>query len=489
MRLVMKFGGTSVGDGGRILQAARIVERQRQAGAEIAVVVSALGGVTDALIGAATSAAAGDGVSFSGTRAQLEHKHRAAIQAAVEEAAARQRLEREVAERLDNFESLCRSIHVLGELTPRALDLVGSIGERFSAAILADVLLERAVPARSVVATELIVTDDHFGAANPLFEPTRERVRERLEPLLAAGTVPVVTGFVAATAAGLVTTLGRGGSDYSAAILGSCLEADEIWIWTDVSGVLSADPRIVPEARTLPEISYAEAAELAYYGAKVLHPRTIRPAVERGIPVRILNSFEPEHPGTRIVAQPSRKGHPVRAITAIRDLSQISVEGSGMLGVPGIAGKLFSAVAREGISVLMISQSSSEHSICFVVPRAAGARALQALQREFELELARRDIDRIWADDQIGIVSVVGAGMRGMPGLAGKVFGALGRGGVNILSIAQGSSEHNLSCVIAAGDADQAVRLIHDEFHLERPADPGGMGGRRPPIDNPADGK
>jgi aspartokinase/homoserine dehydrogenase 1 len=466
MQIVMKFGGTSVGDGVRIAHVADIIKSHVGVTGRATVVVSAMSGVTDALVKAATSAAAGDGETFGRTKHQLLQKHLQALGVAVRDEDTWGRLGRTIEAELENFESLCRSIHVLGELTPRALDLVSSLGERFSTQILAATLCARGVPAEALFATELIVTDDNFGDANPLMEPTCQRVRERLLPLLDAGTVPVVTGFMAATRQGLVTTLGRGGSDYSAAIIGSCLDADEIWIWTDVDGVMTADPRIVPDAQTLDEISYAEAAELAYYGARVLHPKTILPAVERDIPVRILNTFRPEYPGTRIVAQPKGNGRTVKAITAIHGMSLVTVEGRGMLGVPGVAAKVFSAVAHENVSVLMISQSSSEQSICFVIPQSASQRAIEALNRVFELELARHNIDRIWSADDVVIVSVVGAGMRGVPGIAGKVFGALGRNGVNIVSIAQGSSEHNLSFVVAAADADAAVRHVHAEFEL-----------------------
>jgi aspartate kinase len=277
--------------------------------------------------------------------------------------------------------------------------------------------------------------------------------------------VPVVTGFIAATADGVTTTLGRGGSDYSAAILGSCLDSDEIWIWTDVNGVLSADPRVVPEAHTLPYISYNEAAELSYFGAKVLHPKTMLPAMERNIPIRTLNSFEPQHPGTLVGAK-SNNGHAVRGITAIRDLSQVTVEGRGMMGVPGVAARVFTAVAHEEISVLMISQASSEQSICFVIRKQDADRAIAALERAFEPERARRNVDRIWAQDAVAIVAIVGAGIRGTPGIAAKIFGSLGKREINVISIAQGSSEYNISLVVKQDDAHEAMRAIHQEFEL-----------------------
>jgi aspartokinase/homoserine dehydrogenase 1 len=300
-------------------------------------------------------------------------------------------------------------------------------------------------------------------------DETREAAQARLLPLLAEGVTPVVTGFIAATKDGVTTTLGRGGSDYTAAILGACLDSDEVWLWTDVDGVMTADPRVVPEARTLPEISYSEAAELSYFGAKVIHPKTILPAVERGIPLRIVNTFNPSHPGTLIVAEAKPSELAVKGITSIKDLSLVTVEGRGMLGVPGIAAKVFTAVAQEGISVLMISQSSSEQNICFVIRKEAVECALKALEAAFELELARRNVDRIWAQDEVAIVAVVGAGMKGTPGIAAKVFGALGKHGVNVISIAQGSSEHNISFVVDEGDMENAVRYIHQEFGLGRP--------------------
>jgi aspartate kinase len=320
-----------------------------------------------------------------------------------------------------------------------------------------------------VEATEAIVTNGRHGFATPLMEETREAARARLLSLLAEGVTPVVTGFIAATKDGVTTTLGRGGSDYTAAILGACLDADEIWIWTDVDGVMTADPRVVPDAHTLDEISYAEAAELSYFGAKVLHPKTILPAVEQGIPLRILNTFNPSHTGTLVVAEPRPSDFAVKGITAVKGLSLVTVEGRGMLGIPGIAARVFTAVAQEGISVLMISQSSSEQNICFVIRQEAVDRALKALEAAFETELARRNVDRIWAQDRVAIVAVVGAGMKGTPGIAAKVFGALGKQAVNVISIAQGSSEYNISFVVSEEDMEPTVRYIHQEFGLGRP--------------------
>ena len=466
MRLVMKFGGTSVGDGQRIKDAAGLVFSSAAQGHAVVVTISAMSGVTDALIRAARRAAEGDDQTYRAAQRTLAGQYRVALEYAVGDSAARTELRDQITRALDGFADFCRSIHILGELTPRALDAVASLGERMTAPIFAQALRERGAQSEAIEATELIVTDDRFTQASPLMDATREKTRARLLPLLDAGAIPVVTGFIGATRDGVTTTLGRGGSDYSATILGNALDADEVWIWTDVNGVMTADPRVVPDAQSIAEISYAEAAELSYFGAKVIHPQTISPVAERDIPIRILNTFNPAHPGTRIVRAPRANGGTVKAITAIRHLSMINVEGRGMQGVPGVAAKVFSTVAREGINVLMISQSSSEQSICFVVEASAAARACAALEKEFELEKLRHNIDRVWAQANVVIVAVVGAGMRGIPGIAAKVFGALGERGLNVISIAQGSSEYNLSLVMDEQDADDAVRAIHAGFNL-----------------------
>jgi aspartate kinase len=280
------------------------------------------------------------------------------------------------------------------------------------------------------------------------------------------GIIPITTGFIGATPEGVITTLGRGGSDYSAAIIGSVLPADEVWIWTDVDGVMTTDPRIVKEAKTLSEISYSEIAELAYYGAKVLHPKTIRPVVEAGIGLRICNTFNPSHPGTRLMANVKSNGKPVngqvvKAVTAIRKQRLVTIEGRGMLGVPGVAARAFSAVASTGTSVPLITQASSEQSICFAVPSEAAFSVTSALEKTFSYEIEDEDIDRVWSTDDVSIVTVVGAGMRHTPGVAGKVFSQLGNNNVNVLAIAQGSSEVSISLVVDAADTENAVKALH----------------------------
>jgi len=486
--IVMKFGGTSVGGAEQIAQVAEIVNRFREGSLRHAspargkhesrnrqqaiVVVSAMSGVTDSLISAAQSAERRDGETFRQVANELRHLHRGVVETLVDSTGRRAPLLWEIDALVSDFENLCQAIFVLGELTARGLDAVASFGERLSARLVAAALRERTVPAQAVEATNLIVTDDHYGAASPLMEETCERTRAVLLRFLEEGVVPVVTGYIGATAEGTTTTLGRGGSDYSAAILGSCLDSPEIWIWTDVDGVLTADPRIVPDARTLPDISYGEAAELSYFGAKVLHPKTILPAVERGIPLRILNTFNPDHPGTLVLAEERPNTHAVKGITSIKGLSLVTVEGRGMIGVPGIAARLFAAVASEGISVLMISQSSSEQNICFIIRQEAMARALTALETAFELQLARRNVDRIWAQREVAIIAVVGAGLKETPGVGARVFGALGTRGINVISVAQGSSKYNLSLVVSEEDAGDAVRAIHHDLGLGEANEP-----------------
>ncbi|TET97242.1 MAG: aspartate kinase, monofunctional class [Dehalococcoidia bacterium] len=461
--LTMKFGGTSVGSAEAFTQASDVVLEQAEKWDRLVVVVSAMSGVTNALTQGALTAASGDDRTYRATVADLRVRHYRAVDALLTPDGERAQLLATVDDYLDEFAAFCRSVHILGEVTPRAMDAITSLGERISARILAALLRRRGARSEALDATELIVTDATFQNAVPLIVPTRARVSARLSPLLDDGLIPVVTGFIGATEAGVTTTLGRGGSDYSAAILGACLDADEVWTWTDVDGVMTADPRIVPDARVIPILSYGEVSELAYFGAKVLHPRTIRPVIERSIPLWVKNTFNPTCPGTRIVQEPESAPGTVKAVTAIEGLSMVTVEGRGMMGVPGIAARTFAAVASQGASVLMISQASSEQSICFVIPTQTVPLVIRALEEEMALELARRDIDQIRSLDDVVIVTAVGAGMRGTPGVAARIFGALGRGNINIIAIAQGSSECSVSLVVAADAAADAVRQIHSE--------------------------
>ena len=461
--LVMKFGGTSVGSASAIRQAAAIVLDQAQAWERPVAVVSAMSGVTDALAQGALSAASGDERVYRSIVADLRVRHYRVVDELLDTNGERAVLLSTVDEYLDEFASFCHSVHVLGEVTPRAMDAITSLGERINARVLAALLRQNQARSEAVDATDLIVTDETFQNAVPLMEASRATTVARLAPLLDDGTIPVVTGFFGAAESGATTTLGRGGSDYSAAILGDCLDASEVWIWTDVDGVMTADPRIVPGAQVIPSLSYGEVSELAYFGAKVLHPRTIHPVVERGIPLWVKNTFNPESPGTRIDREAQNTPATVKAVTAIEGLSLVTVEGRGMMGVPGIAARTFSAVASQGASVLMISQSSSEQSICFVIPTTAVPPVIAAIESELALELGRGDVDRVWSMDDVVIVTAVGAGMRTTPGVAARVFGALGQGDINVIAIAQGSSDCSVSFVVAASACAQAVQQIHME--------------------------
>ena len=461
--LTMKFGGTSVGSPDAIAQAVDIVLKYAQRWDHLIVVVSAMSGVTDALVEGALTAASGDDQTYRAISAKLRDRNHHAVDTLLTQGDEYARLMTSVDEYLEEFSAFCRSIHVLGETTPRALDAISSLGERINARVVSALLRQKGASSEPVDATELIVTDDKFQDAVPLMDITRARVAKRLGPLLDEGTIPVVTGFIGVTEEGVVTTLGRGGSDYTAAILGDCLDAEEVWTWTDVDGVMTADPRMVPDARVIPVLSYNEVSELAYFGAKVLHPKTIRPIVERGIPLLVKNTFNPTCPGTRIVRDPEIANGNIKAVTTIQGLSMVIVEGRGMLGVPGIAARTFSAVAREGASVLMITQASSEQSICFVIPTQVVPPVIKAIEGEMALELTRGDIDRVRSLEDVVIVTVVGAGIRSTPGVAARIFGSLGQADINVIAIAQGSSECSLSLIVAADDAFDAVRQIHSE--------------------------
>jgi len=472
--LVMKFGGSSLADAARIRRVAELVRDTglpdenatgdgRQALEAPVVVVSAMGGVTDRLFALARAALTGRG----GRQEALEQveglrrHHTEALDALGGDPDATATLDRYSGELHD----IVTGVSLLGELSPRSLDAIAAYGEKMSAPLVAAALRAQGTAAEPISAEDLVVTDATFGNAVPNMNATTRRAEERVVPLARAGTVPVVTGYIGATPDGVTTTLGRNGSDYSGAIVGAAVGATEIWIWTDVDGVLSADPRLVPTARSLPALSYAEAAELAYFGSKVIHPRTIVPAVAAGVPIRIKNTFNPAHPGTLITATSKAGEGAVKAVTVIRDLALITVEGLGMLGVPGIAARTFGAMGAAGINVLMFSQASSESNIALVIARREVQAAVNALDAAFATELSRHEVDAVRAQPGVAIITVVGAGMRGTPGVSGRLFGALGAASVNVAAIAQGSSEIGISCVVRDGEvAEQALRAAHREF-------------------------
>jgi len=468
MLIVMKFGGTSVGSADRISQAARLAVDAAAKGHRVVVVTSAMSKVTDSLVDAAQTASRGKW--DPALRAQLFERHRQAADAITAgNSDDREQVLAQIETQLDRFEKLCFGLSMVHELTPRLLDAISGTGEMLAAPLVAAAIRSAGRASAPVLATDVIVTTEQFGGAEPIPEATEAKAAATLRPMIERGEIPVVTGFIGATADGVLTTLGRGGSDYSASIIGAALSADEVWIWTDVNGVMTANPGEVPDARSLAEISYSEASELAYYGAKVLHYKTIVPAFRKKIPVRILNSFNPEHPGTRVSVEGDTSTLGVKAVTSIRKVSLIAISGTGMQGIPGIVAKAFDVVAEQQANVLMISQASSENNICFVISSSEAPRVVRALKSALEVELLRGHIEEI-ADQPVAVVAAVGDRMRGTPGIAATVFGALGSSGINVIAISQGSSERNISLVVAEGDATEAVRGLHRAFALDREA-------------------
>src|SRR5271167_2575014 len=462
---VMKFGGTSVGDASCIARVAEIVAKSSRVG-PLVVVVSAMSGVTNHLIEAATCSETGERERATELLEALREQHFEALNILIQNPESRNLIALGIEELLREAQRLCEGTALIHELTARTLDSVSSLGERLSAPLVAGALSERGVRSEGIEATGLIVTDSYHGAAEPLMDPTRIRCEARLRPLLQQGVVPVVTGFIGATAEGVLTTLGRGGSDYSATILGGALGADEVIIWTDVNGVLTADPRLVPGACTIAEISYREAAELAHFGAKVLHPKTLRAVTQCGTPLWIRNTFAPEQAGTKITPTGPPNGVGVKGLTAISDVALITVGGPGIVGVPDVLGRTFATTAAVRANVLLISQSSSQNDICLVVSSALAKPTVEALRREFAQDLAHEKVEHITLDPTVAIVSEVGQNMRGS-GIVGRTFGALGRAGVNIIAIAQGSSECNLSFVVSRDDMKAALVTTHREFQLD----------------------
>jgi aspartokinase/homoserine dehydrogenase 1 len=462
---VMKFGGTSIGTADRMQNVVRLLIEQAQH-FDLVAVVSAMGGVTDMLIRAATEASHGDRDHWKSVRQEIARRHREVADRALtasEQAVVLPRL----AEQVGNFENLCSGFSLVREVTPRAMDTLSSLGEVMSATLVAAILRSQGCPAEAVDATGLIVTDENFGNATPLFEETHSRLRQRLGSVRRRGILPVVTGFRGATRNGLCTTLGRGGSDYSATIVGAGLEADEIWIWTDVDGVMTADPRLVSSARIIPEISYREAIELSFFGAKVLHPKTIQPVMKKKIPVWIKNTFNPTCPGTRICPSSSSSAPGVKAITSVSKAHLITLTGREAIPFPQMAARTFSGLGTEDADTLMVTQSSADNVLCFAVREPDLKRVRAKLEKVFELEMMHDRIVTIEDLPHVAIVVAIGENMKGTPGIAGRAFTALGRKGINIIAIAQGASELSISFAVKSSDVKDAVMAVHDEFQLE----------------------
>ncbi|NBX15739.1 MAG: bifunctional aspartate kinase/homoserine dehydrogenase I [Proteobacteria bacterium] len=462
---VFKFGGTSVGSADAVERAISIV---RQTSVPVVVVVSAAAGITDLLHAAVRSAAAGDDRESERAVTSFYEKYESLIQSLVKDGQFRQAAVAALQSCSAELRAICSSLMVLRELTQRSIDVAVARGERMSALIFSYALRERDVRAGLVDAADILFVNRRFSALVPQAEKCLAAMDEKLIPALENERIVVVPGYIASGADGELLTLGRGGSDYSATLLAGLLKARQVVLYKEVDGFLTADPRYVSDARVVPELNYREATELAYYGAKVLHPRSIIPLLADEIPLTIKNSLSPEFAGTQVTSRATGLEFPVKAMTAMAAQTMLTVAGNGMLGVPGIAGKTFATLAAHGISVSVITQASSESSICFVVPADQALTAQRVLNEAFEYERSARLIDEVKVDSGIAVLAVVGLGMKGTPGIASRVFTALSRKKINILAIAQGSSELNISMVILEQEVKAALNELHAEFRLEK---------------------
>lgn len=463
---VHKFGGTSVGSAERMVSVVEII-RGTLGLCRPVVVASAMAGVTNQLVDGAAAAKAGNRKHAIDLAEQLRERHLTALRQIAGPNPPIE-VERSVRALVDELLELLRAVTLLGELTPRTYDRILPIGEKLAVLLLSVAFRVAGISAEAIDADTFLETDDHFGEASPIPGLSERAIESALRPRIQKGIIPIVTGFCGRAPDGATTILGRGGSDYSATILAGALRVDEVTIWTDVSGVFTADPRMVPEARVIEQLNYREAAEMSFYGAKVLHQRTMIPVSGLGIPVWIRNTMRPADLGTVVDGRFTPGSHPVKAISAIQGQGLLSIEGKGMAGVPGVAARVFGALAANDISVTMISQSSSEASICLAVPGSVADRAEAVLKRAFREELTRGDIEEVVVRRGVSLLAAVGLGMAGAPGVAARVFSALAKRNISVLAIAQGSSELNISAAVDERDTGAGIRAIHQEFVLHR---------------------
>jgi bifunctional aspartokinase / homoserine dehydrogenase 1 len=468
---VWKFGGASLAAAGEIQKAAALIGRHN---GPLVVVVSALAGVTDLLLEGARQAIAGRPDESSRAAASFLRKHREAVRAVVPAGRARRKLLATIDSAAREYRDLCVAVGLLGHLATRASDLLVSRGERMSAHIVAAALARAGRRATYVDATEIVETDDLYGGAAPNLAATTRNARRLLRPHLAAGTITVVPGFIGRAPDGSVTTLGRGGTDLTATMLARAMGAQRVVLWKDVPGILTADPRLVPDARLIPQLHHREAGEVAHYGAKVLHPRALIPIAGTRIVLHVRSFINPDTPGTEVSGRRSLKTYPVKALAIVHGQAIVTVAGKGMVGVHGIAARTFAAVETERLSVSTIFQASSESSIGFTLPESEADRAVRAIQQMFGGELASGLIDNVTGRPGMAVIAVVGDGMAGAPGVAARVFSALASARINVVAIAQGSSERNISFAVQASDAPEAARCVHAAFQLSK------IGGGRP---------
>lgn len=458
---VLKFGGSSVGTPERIKSLLEILKSYYSKGEHFTVVFSAFSGVTDSLLEMSRLAAAGD-ESYKELFEKFLLRHQEAITALLKDNQKSQ-VTAELDRKYHSLSNVLNGVFLVREATPRTVDYVVSFGERSSAFIIAHAMQQVGIQAAYLDARKVIRTNDSFGFAKVDFHTTYPLIREYYSQ---HPEIQVVTGFIGATNDDLTTTLGRGGSDYTAALIAAGLDAEAIEIWTDVDGVLTADPRKVKKAFTIPTMTYAEAMELSHFGAKVIYPPTLQPALQKRIPLFIKNTHNPDFRGTVVTDKRDPSGRAITGISSIGNVVLLTLQGGGMFGMPGIAGRLFGSLARAGISVILITQGSSEHSITFAIPPELAAKAKQQVEEEFNYELEKGMVDPVKVELNLSVVAVVGENMRYRPGISGRMFQALGKNGVNVVAIAQGSSELNISIVIAKGDEAKAMNALHEAFFL-----------------------
>ncbi|HRS25291.1 MAG TPA: aspartate kinase [Methanofastidiosum sp.] len=457
MRIVMKYGGTSVSNAERFLNTANIAIDTYNKKNEVIVIVSAMSGVTDMLLGAADISLKGGDIAPILNELRLKHFDACKY---IKNEELLKLTKEGIDTLLVDLEKSLIGVHYLGELSLRSKDRIVSFGERLSSLILSKTIEAQGVASDKIDAFSLIVTDSNFGEASVLFNESYKKISETLLPLLKKGTIPVVTGFIAKSKDGDITTLGRGGSDYTASIVGAGIAASEIWIMTDVDGIMTTNPKICSNAYRIPEMSYLEAMELAYFGAKVLHPKTIEPAISKNIPVRVKNSMI-DSPGTLILKDTHTNHKVVKAISIIENTAIVYVSGAGMIGVPGVAAKVFKALGDYNINVYMISQGSSEANISFAISENDIEKSEKALKEAFPTKELVKDISHIKG---VNIISVVGKGMKGAVGTAAKLFTAIAKENVNILMISQGSSEVSISFVVSKEDGYKSIKAIHKAY-------------------------
>ena len=467
-KIVMKFGGSSVATGENIRRVANLVADNVKQDRRVVVVVSAFSEVTNQLVEEAEQAKKKSEKQIQEFTKKLVDKHTGVAAKAINDTHILKEVTRVVEKTVDELEKVLTGICYVGELTPQSKDYVLSFGERLSAPVVWGALRDLKLQTRCFTGKEAgIVTDANFGEARPLMNVTTHQAKMRLEPLIKKNVTPVVTGYIAATQDGVVTTLGRGGSDYTATILSAALGADEVWIWTDVDGIMTTDPKIVPSAKRLPQLSYGEAAEMAIFGAKAMHPSALEPVIEARIPVRIRNVFNPKNHGTRIAddGQEVESKEVVKAVALIRDVAMINIRGAAMVGAPGSYSKIFDVLGKNNINVMMVSTAVSEANISLVIRRNLLGRTLSTLEIAL---LGRGLVNEITSEDDVCVIAAMGANMKGTLGVASRIFTAMAQEKINIRMIAQGSSELNISFVVKEKDGEAAVRAIHKEFRLDQ---------------------